>query len=167
MSHYCYLCGAKLESRLLEDRQREICTVCGWVYYPQLKVSAAALIEISGKILLVKRKHTPWKDCWYLPAGYVEADEDPYRAAERELLEETGLQAAAQFICEMYFFDDDPRGNGLLLVVVCSLTGGQLIETDEAALGEFFSPCDLPSPLAGAGHDRAVTDWYKAHSRGV
>lgn len=165
MSHYCYRCGTKLETKVMENRQREVCAACGWVHYPQLKVSAAALIEIDGKILLAKRKNMPWEGYWYLPAGYVEADEDPYRAAERELCEETGLKATAQYIREMYFFNDDPRGNGLLLVVVCSLTGGRLVETDEVELGKFFSPSELPAPLAGAGHDRAVTDWYFAHSR--
>lgn len=159
---YCYRCGQKLVTQVMEERLREVCPVCGWVYYPQLKVSAAALVECEGNLLLVRRKTAPWQGYWYLPAGYVEADEDPYRAVERELREETGLVAQAQRISQMWFFDDDPRGNGLLLVIPCRVTGGDLHETQEADGGAFFSAAQLPTPLAGAGHAQAIQTWRTA-----
>lgn len=111
------------------------------------------------RLLLVRRATPPWQGCWYLPAGYVEADEDPARAAERELWEETGLQAKAGILHGAYFFDDDPRGNGLLLVYHSSLTGGRLNLNGEADRAGFFCADQMPSPLTGAGHDRAIADW--------
>lgn len=156
---YCYDCGAQLTWQPIENRQREICPHCGWVYYPQLKVSAAAMVIQDGRLLLIRRATPPWQGCWYLPAGYVEADEDPKRAAERELWEETGLQAQCNALHGAYFFDDDPRGNGLLLVYRSHLTGGELNLNGEADRADFFGADELPDPLTGAGHDRAIADW--------
>ncbi|MEW6179222.1 MAG: NUDIX hydrolase [Chloroflexota bacterium] len=156
---HCYVCGTSMNSGLLEGRQREICPRCGWVHYPQLKVSAAALVIRDKRLLLVRRATDPWRGCWYLPAGFVEADEDPACAAERELREETGLQAVTVGLQGAYFFDDDPRGNGLLLVYECRLTGGELHLNGEADQAGFFEVNELPYPLTGAGHERAIADW--------
>ncbi|MBA3073773.1 MAG: NUDIX hydrolase, partial [Anaerolineae bacterium] len=40
MKHFCLMCGTQLESRIIEDREREICPDCGWIHYKQYKVSA-------------------------------------------------------------------------------------------------------------------------------
>ncbi|GAP10173.1 ADP-ribose pyrophosphatase [Bellilinea caldifistulae] len=156
---FCFQCGSELIRSWMENRQREVCRRCGWVHYPQLKVSAAAMVLEENRLLLVKRATPPWQGCWYLPAGYVEADEDPAHAAERELLEETGLLACAGALHGAYFFDDDPRGNGLLLVYHMRLTGGSLNLNDETDQAGFFEMNRLPSPLTGAGHDRAIAEW--------
>lgn len=151
----------------LEGRQRLACAACGWVYYPQLKVSAAALIEQDGKLLLVRRAHEPWKGQWYLPAGYVEADEPPARAAERETLEETGLKVKAERLVDVYYFDDDPRGNGILMVYACQILNGALTTSAETTAYGFFDPDRLPAPITGAGHQPAVQDWLRTVRGGL
>lgn len=161
MMSYCYRCGNRLQWLPVEGMLRECCSDCGWVHYPQLKVSAAALVTQGDALLLVRRRNDPWQGCWYLPAGFVEADEDPARAAERELREETGLIATASGLTGAYFFDDDPRGNGLLLVYHCVPNGGRLYLTAEADQAGYFRPDQLPEPLTGAGHERAIRDWVR------
>lgn len=158
MAHYCLQCGMKMQT-IWDERARESCPRCGWIYYPQQKLSAAGLIVQSDRLLLVRRAFAPWKDCWYLPAGYVEVDEDPMDAARREVYEETGLMVSVGRLLEGYYFDDDPRGNGFLLVYACQLNGGQLAVTAETCQAEYFSSTALPQPLAGAGHDRAILAW--------
>lgn len=141
------------------ERERETCPHCDWIYYPQQKLSAAGLVLKNDRLLLVRRAFDPWKDCWYLPAGFVEVDEEPSEAARREVLEETGLHVRVSRLLNGYFFDDDPRGNGFLLVYACHIREGELILTPETNEAGFFSRETLPRPLAGAGHERAIQDW--------
>jgi len=84
---HCLLCGKMLQPILIEARMRQKCNDCGWIYYPQLKVTAGVMVEAEGRILLVQRGNDPWKNHWYLPAGYVEDDESPRHTAEREAFE--------------------------------------------------------------------------------
>ena len=156
---YCFHCGTELETKTLENILRLVCPACGWVHYQQLKVSAAGLIEVDGSLLLVRRNTEPWLGSWYLPAGYVEADEDPSLAAAREVREETGLIVQPESLFGTYFFDDDPRGNGLLLVYLCHVLVGEITINHEVTAAGFFHPAGLPEQLTGAGHDRAIKDW--------
>lgn len=136
-----------------------MCDQCGWVHYPQLKVSAAALITDGERILLARRRHDPWREHWYLPAGYVEADEAPDEAAIREVFEEVGLRIAIDELWKVYYFDDDPRGNGILIVYRCSGQSGKLTTSTEIDGFEYYSKDQLPELIAGAGHRQAVVDW--------
>lgn len=63
------------------------------------------------KVLLIQRRHDPFKDQWALPGGFVEMDETLEAAALRELEEETGV--VDLFIEQLFTFgapDRDPRG---------------------------------------------------------
>jgi 8-oxo-dGTP diphosphatase len=141
---------------------RSVCPDCGWVRYRQLKVGAGVLVQQDGALLLVQRG--PGSDAfagaWNLPAGYCEVDEPPSATAARETLEETGLHVEVVRLVNAYFFDDDLRGNGLLLVYEAGVLGGALQSDgiESAAIG-FFLPEDLPEPLSGGGHDQAVLAW--------
>lgn len=156
---FCPDCGAALAVREFDHKPRAFCARCGRIYYAQLKVGAGALMEQNGRLLLLQRTGQPFPGCWNLPAGYAEADESPAQTVVREVREETGLQAAADRLVDVYFFDDDPRGNGILIVYACRVTGGELAESPEGANPTFFAPDDLPVALAGGGHDLAIRAW--------
>jgi len=166
VKHYCYQCGSLLEKRPLDGRWREVCSNCGWIHYRQLKVGAAALIEQNERLLLLRRACDPWKDAWNLPAGYVEADEDPARGAERETFEETGLRVKAGELLYAHYFNDDPRGNGVLLVYRCEIVSGSIMNSPEVAEFAFFHPHEIPDHLAGAGHTRTIQDWRRNRRSG-
>ena len=159
MSNFCLQCGTSLVWRSIDGRQREQCPNCGWVIYLQLKVGAGVLIERDGKLLLVQRQYDPWQGSWYLPSGYVEADENPAHAAEREAFEETGLKVQVSGLVDAYYFDDDPRGNGLLLLYQCQEVGGAVENGEEARDIRFFDPAAIPSQLSGGGHAVAIRAW--------
>jgi ADP-ribose pyrophosphatase YjhB (NUDIX family) len=97
----------------------------------------------------MRRTNDPFKDCWNLPAGYVEAHEAPLQAVVREVHEETGLRVEPQGLAGVYYFDDDPRGNGILIVYACRPVGGALRDTREGVASAFFGVNDLPEDLAG------------------
>jgi uncharacterized paraquat-inducible protein A len=58
---YCPDCGAALELREIEQRQRAYCPRCECVQYAQLKVGAGAWIEREGRLLLLKRSQAPFQ----------------------------------------------------------------------------------------------------------
>ena len=126
-----------------------------------LKVGAGAIIERDGKILLLKRNQNPFLNSWNLPAGFVEVDENPGQAAIREVLEETGLRIDPVKLEDIYFYDDDPRGNGILIVFRCKIIDGKLSESCESSTPAFYGRGDAPENLAGGGHNQAIMAWKK------
>ena len=49
------------------------------------------------RVLLVKRRNEPYKDCWAFPGGFMEIDEDLETCARREVMEETGMALGEVF----------------------------------------------------------------------
>ncbi len=162
MTRFCYLCGSQLQTQLLEGRPREICRNCGWVHYEHRKVSAAVRIIEEGRLLLVQRGIEPWKNAWYMPAGYLEVDEDPRECAIREALEETGFEVSVGDLLGVYTYEDDPRGNGIVLLYQGEIIGGEIRPNHEMLQVEFFSPVELQGlTFSGAGAHRQIEDWVK------
>jgi ADP-ribose pyrophosphatase YjhB (NUDIX family) len=159
--HHCLKCGTPMNIALIDGRPREQCPQCGWIHYLQRKLSAAALIEEQGKLLLLQRAHQPWQGYWNLPAGYLEVDETPEQAIIREAAEETGLEIEPLRLLGNYTFEDDPRGNGFLVVYLAKITGGKLRNTAESQAHGYFSPDALPGKICGAAHDRVVQAWAR------
>ena len=61
------------------------------------RVAAGVLVyDDQGRILMVK---PTYKNGWDIPGGYVEPDESPAKAAERELVEELGLHRPPRPLC--------------------------------------------------------------------
>jgi 8-oxo-dGTP pyrophosphatase MutT (NUDIX family) len=100
-----------------------------------------------------------------LPAGYAEADEAPLETVVREVYEETGLRVEPEDLVDVYYFDDDPRGNGILIVYECRPVGGVLRATREGADPAFFGPSEVPKDLSGGGHDQAIRAWRDVVTR--
>jgi ADP-ribose pyrophosphatase YjhB (NUDIX family) len=165
---YCVDCGSALIENLIEGRTRQICPSCATIAYQLLKVGAGVLVAKEGKLLLQRR--SPDSDAfagtWNLPAGHCEVDESPRATAVREAAEEAGLDLSIGRLVDVYYFDDDPRGNGLLIVFEAEVKGNAPEAADwtptdgeEVSASGFFAPDELPKPLCGGGHDQAIAAW--------
>ena len=146
---------------------RYTCPKCGWIYYPHLKVSAGIVLEESNRLLLVQRGIEPWKGRWYLPAGYIEVDEDPMLGAERETWEETGLKVKATNLRGVSMYQDDPRGNGILILFDAIRISGDLRNSSESMNVGFFSSSEIHKmELAGSSHTQAIIQWAQEKEQG-
>lgn len=64
---------------------------------------AAVLLVQSGKVALVRQhRYLYGKDIYEIPAGKLEAGEDPAKGAARECEEETGYRAEVEKLLEIY-----------------------------------------------------------------
>ena len=61
-----------------------------------------AIIERDGKILLIKEAESFAEGKWNHPAGWIDVGENPIKAAEREVIEETGFHFTATNILGIY-----------------------------------------------------------------
>ena len=125
-------------------RQRAVCPNCGWIHFADPKVAAAVLLEQDGRVLLVRRVNEPFRGMWTLPAGFVDADEDPARAAERECLEETGLTVRVSAVLDVIAGREHPRGADFVIVYRGEVVSGELQAADDADQAGWFGPDELP-----------------------
>ncbi len=144
---FCPRCGADLSSAVRFGKVRPVCPRCDWVYFADPKVAVAVLVQKNKMVLLVRRVNDPQRGLWTLPAGFVDAGEDPARAAERECLEETGLSIQVEELLDVLAGQEHPRGAHILIIYRGIIRSGELHPGDDADQAGFFSIGNLP-PLA-------------------
>ncbi len=127
--------------------KRATCPSCGWVHYEDPKVAAGVLVLRGDEVLLVRRTLTPFQGAWSIPAGFVNAFEDPAEAAKRECREETGLEVELDGLFDLLTGREHARGSDMLLVYRARVLGGTLAGADDADQAGWF-PLDTLPPLA-------------------
>lgn len=154
---FCVRCGAAMATRELGGRPRRYCPACGSVHYPDPKVGVGVLVVRADTLLLVRRAMAPEQGRWALPAGFLDAGEDPRAAAAREAAEETGLVVDVGELVDVYA---NPPGGGadLFLLYRARAAGGELRAADDATDARFFGRAELPE-LAFASTLDAVRRW--------
>lgn len=145
--NYCLRCGSALVQAERFGRVRPLCPACGWVYFADPKVAAAVLIEQDGKVLLVRRSVDPMRGRWTMPAGFIDAGEDPALAARRECLEETGLQVNISGLLTVLYGQEHPHGAHIIIFYRAEIIAGEMKPGDDVDGVGFFAREDLP-PLA-------------------
>ncbi len=106
--------------------------------------TVCGIVEIESKVLLVRHTYGKAKDRILLPGGFVQENELPTVAVEREILEETGVTAMAKSIIAMQFKPEQwcavfvmdyvsgtPKSDGLENSEVLLLTVEEAIERND------------------------------------
>ena len=156
--NFCVRCGHALEWRETLGAMRPVCTQCDRVHFIDPKVAVGVVIAQAGRLLLVQRRHSPEKGKWSIPAGFVDAGEDPARAAAREALEETGLQVEVIGLLDVYAKGQDSEGADILIVYQARAVGGALAPGDDAEQAAYFDADALPE-LAFVSTEKIVARW--------
>ena len=117
-------------------------------YVSKIFVTVDVLVinKITDEILLIKRLNEPFKDCWALPGGFVDENEDLEKAARRELFEETNIETNEMI--QIGTFGKpyrDPRGHMISVAYQTNLIENQKVKAkDDAKDVKWFSINDLP-----------------------
>lgn len=157
---YCARCGAQMERRVLDDRERDVCSVCGYILYRNPVPAVGVVVELDEKVVLVRRRYEPRAGCWALPAGFMELDESAEEAAARECHEETGLLVRVDHLLGVFSFGEG-QGTGLLIIYTATVVGGELAAADDATEVGLFAPEALPEPIAFSTHIQAIERWRR------
>jgi 8-oxo-dGTP diphosphatase len=155
-ARFCATCGGRLSERAA-PRTPQRCESCGRLHFRDPKVGVGVVVhDEQGRLLLVRRGVEPAAGKWALPAGFVDAGEDPRAAARREALEETGLQVTVGRVIDVY--PGEP-GSGVtfFLSFDAEVVGGRLEAGDDATDVGFF-PADALPELAFASTEQAAGD---------
>lgn len=117
-------------------------------YVSKIFVTVDVLVinKKTDEILLIKRLNEPFKDCWALPGGFVDENEDLEQAARRELFEETNIETAEMTQIGAFGTPNrDPRGHMISVAYQTDLIDNQIVKAkDDAKEVKWFSIKDLP-----------------------
>lgn len=102
-----------------------------------------AVVARQRRVLLVRRANPPDQGLWGFPGGRIDAGETMFAAAERELLEETSIQARAGRLVDAFdLLDHAPdgmlRAHFVLLVIACTWISGVPTAGDDAMDAAWF-----------------------------
>ncbi|MBA2534659.1 MAG: NUDIX hydrolase [Rubrobacter sp.] len=158
---FCPRCGNRLGVRLLKrgDPERLVCEKCGFVFYQGPKLVAGALFEADGGVLLVQRDIEPGYGKWTFPGGFVERGETAEAAAEREVLEETGLEVRVSGIVGLYSYEGQVP---VIAVFSAHVGGGEPLPLDETMALRWYQRNEIPwSDLAFPSTEDALKDYLR------
>jgi 8-oxo-dGTP diphosphatase len=159
--NFCPRCGSRLETRLLKhgDRERLVCGACGFVFYLGPKLVAGAIFELDGEVVLIQRDIEPGYGKWTFPGGFVERGERAEAAAEREVLEESGLEIEVADIIGLYTYEGEVPA---IAVFAARVVGGEPAPLDETMDVEGFPRDGLPwAEMAFPSTEQALKDYLR------
>jgi len=161
-ARFCPRCGCSLEDRYVEIEQhrRKVCTGCGYIFYLNPKIVAAAVPRQGNRIWLLRRNIEPSYGNWTFPSGYVDLGESVQEAAIRETREETLLEVRLDSLLNVYSY----ANVGIVVVVYCStVVGGTPGVTPESQEVKSFNLEDIPwAGLAFPSTREALADYVRA-----
>jgi 8-oxo-dGTP diphosphatase len=159
--NFCPRCAGRLEERVVKkgDPKRLVCENCEFVFYLGPKLVAGALFDLDGGLVLVQRGIEPGYGKWTFPGGFVERGERAEAAAEREVLEETGLEVRVSGIVGLYSYEDQIPA---IAVFRADVIGGELVPLDETIDVRIFPRAGLPwAEMAFPSTEHALKDYLR------
>lgn len=124
-----------------DDRERLVCTECGFVLYDNPKIVVGSVARRGDKILMCRRAIDPRRGFWTLPAGYLELNETTRAGAEREAWEEARAKIAIESLLAIY---DIPRLSQVQLIYRARLVDDAIAPGPESLDVALFGWDEIP-----------------------
>ncbi len=132
--------------------------------YATPKVDVRGGVFSDDRVLLV-RERADGK--WTLPGGWVDVNDSPAAAVEREIREESGYTARAVKLAALIDRRRHPHPPSVhhiyKLMFVCELTGGQATTSSETDAVGFFPVAALPELSTGRVLAPQIARLYEHH----
>ncbi|MEZ4866548.1 MAG: NUDIX hydrolase [Caldilineaceae bacterium] len=160
---YCPYCATALEEREVYRQRRPVCPACGFVHFQDPKVAVIAFVTHKERVLLVQRAIDPGKGQWALPGGYMDADEMPEAALQRELLEEVNLAIQIDRLLTIFPIVTAPgRGQGIVLAYQATPADAKATKLtcdDDVSAADWFTADRVPANLAFESTHVLLAHW--------
>jgi 8-oxo-dGTP diphosphatase len=133
-------------------------------------VGVGAVIVRDGRAVIVRRGGEPLAGEWSVPGGVLELGETLRQGAEREALEETGLNVRAGEVLEV-FDSIVPDASGrtqyhfVLVDFLCDCVSGELRAGGDAADARWIALDDLPGLALRSSIEGVLRKAFDASSR--
>ncbi len=115
------------------------------------------VFDEGGRVLLIRRKNDPFRNCYAFPGGFIEVGETAEHCAMRELKEETGIIADELRLIGVYSDPArDPRHHTITIAYLLSAHGQNPVAGDDAATAEFVE--DATNEKLAFDHDLILRD---------
>jgi len=147
------------------DKERLRCAACGYTHWNNPTPVLAAVVEYQGQILLAQNAAWPGK-MFALITGFMEAAETPRGGTEREIKEETNLDASELNLIGVYDFQ---RMNQVIIAyhAVChgevklspELVDYRLYAFDQVKCWPSSTGYALADWLRTRGHEPQFIEW--------
>ena len=161
---FCPYCAGPIVEEMRFNAVRPVCSACGFVQFHDPKVAVIGLVLHRGRVLLVQRAVEPGKGKWSLPGGYMDADEMPHKALQRELHEEVGLAAHIGRLLDIFQMVND-KGAAIGIVLAFRAVPANSPEiafaADDAQAAAWYGPEDLPEDLAFESTRELLFKWIQ------
>jgi len=109
------------------------------------KLGASACVWKDGKVLLIQRAKPP-VGLWSLPGGHVEFGETALAAAQRELLEESGVTADLTAFVGLYeIIREKPAFHYAIACYGGAWRSGAALASSDALEARWLAPSELDS----------------------
>ncbi|MDQ2943625.1 MAG: NUDIX domain-containing protein [Candidatus Dormibacteraeota bacterium] len=167
MGHFCVNCGAALAPRVIEGRVVEACPNDNFVLWHDPKVSAAAVVEVDGGIVLGRRAIEPGYGLWCLPGGFVNDDESPADAALRECVEEIGAAVELTGLIGVYHIAKEGAPSMVGIAYRGRIVGGALMAAGPEMLELGVFPLNSLPELAFPSHAAVLAEYLKSQAQAV
>lgn len=158
-TNFCMACGTPLVRRITDGtHERPVCPSCGRIVYFDPKVAVCAFVTEGRRVLLIQRGIDPQKGLWALPAGYIEANEEPAHGAAREALEETSLTVEIVRLLDVFPRRGGPGGANITIAYEARIVSGTPQAGDDAMDVRWFDADEIPE-LAFESTRTLVARW--------
>jgi ADP-ribose pyrophosphatase YjhB (NUDIX family) len=124
-----------------DDRERLVCTDCGFINYENPKIIAGAVCTWEDKYLLCERAIEPRLGYWTIPAGFMELHESVAEGAAREVVEESGAQVEIEGLLGVF---EIPRISQVYMVYRARMLSPDLDPGPESLSAALFDWDDIP-----------------------